>query len=151
MELNGHRQFHGWSDASECHVGALVVVRLQPSRGLVLRLGDRVEQRSGQPGVANGTVVAFNVGVLLRLARQDMLAPAALQLCPCQQRTTDVFGTVVAAKDARLAAPLDDLLQRPDYPGRRQRQVDFDPQSLCVVVNRTSQSAILTFPSLALA
>ena len=46
----------------------------------------------------------------MRLARLDMLDLDAFTLGP-GQCAADVFGTVVATNHARLAAPLDDLLQ----------------------------------------
>lgn len=76
-----------------------------------LRLFDRVEQRTGQPGIADGAVVASDVGGLLRLARLDMLNAHLVSFRPNQQRATAVLRAVVAADYLWLAAPFDDLLQ----------------------------------------
>src|SRR5690606_13916169 len=48
--------------------------------------------------------------------------------------SADVLRSVVTADHARLPTPLDDLLQRADHPGRRQRQVDLDAQAFAVKV-----------------
>src|SRR3546814_8627108 len=61
---------------------------------LVLHLFDRVEEGAGQPGVAHGAVVALHVGVLLRLARLDVLDPDVLSFRPVQKRAADVLGAV---------------------------------------------------------
>lgn len=103
-------------DAAERHVRALMVVSPSPVRGLVLYRLDRIEQGSGQPSVADGAVIAFNAGILLWLAWLDVIDADTVGLRLRQQRATDVLGPVVAANDAWLAAPLDDLLQRPDHP-----------------------------------
>ena len=79
-----------------------------------MHLLDRVEQDACQPGIAHGAVVALHVRVLLRLARLDVVDPDAVAFRPAQQRTADVLRTVVAADRFRLAAPFDDLLQRPN-------------------------------------
>ena len=102
MELCGHRQLHSWRDAAERHVGPLVVVGPEPTHCFVLHLLDCLEQGSGKPSVADRSVVALNVGVLLRFAWLDVLDPDALLLCPGEQRAADVFGTVIAANDARF-------------------------------------------------
>lgn len=47
---------------------------------------------------------------------------------------TDVFRAIVAADHARLAAPLDNLIQYADHPHRRQRKVNFNPETFPVEV-----------------
>src|SRR3546814_12304825 len=89
---------------------------------------------SSDLGVAHGAVVALHVGVLLRLARLDVLDPDVLSFRPVQKRAADVLGAVVAADPARLAAPFTDLLQRPAHPPRRQRPVALAAQALAVAV-----------------
>ena len=63
-----------------------------------------------------------------------MLDPDSLLLSPRQQRAADVLRAVIATDRPWLATPIDDLLQRPDYPSAGQRQVDLDPQSFAAEV-----------------
>ena len=73
MELSGECQFLHRGDTAEPHVGALVVVCPEPMGRCLLYLFDHVEQGLGQPAVADGAVVAFDVGVLLRLPGLDVI------------------------------------------------------------------------------
>jgi hypothetical protein len=66
-----------------------------------------------------GSAVAFDVGVLLRLARLDVFDPDALLLRPRQQRAANVLGPVIAANRSRFATAPDDLFQRPNHADRR--------------------------------
>lgn len=134
MELCGKRQFLHGGDAAKCHIRALVVVRPEPTRGHVLYLVDRVEEGSREPGIAYGSVIALNVGVLLRLARLDVLDADTLLLRPGKQSATDVFRPVIAADCSRLATPLDDLLQGTDHASGWEREIDLDAQSFAVEV-----------------
>ena len=84
MELSDHRQFHCWRDATERHAGALMIVRPEPTGGLVLHLFDRVEEGSGQTGASDCAVVALDIGILLRLARLDVFDPDARAFGPGQ-------------------------------------------------------------------
>ena len=69
MELCCKCQFHGWGDATQCHLGAFVVVRPEPARRGLLHRCDRVKERLREPVVAHRPMIAFDVGVRLRLAR----------------------------------------------------------------------------------
>src|SRR3546814_14893802 len=82
-----------------------------------------------QPGVAHGAVVALHVGVLLRLARLDVLDPDVLSFRQVQKRAAEVRGAVVAADHARRAAPCNDLLQGPEHTGRGQGKGDLEAQA----------------------
>jgi len=64
-----------------------------------------------EPVVADRPVVAFNVGVLLRIAWLDVIEPDALAFGPSDEDAADVFRAVIAAYDLRLAAPFDDLIE----------------------------------------
>jgi hypothetical protein len=49
-----------------------------------------------QPFVADSSVEAFNIGILLGLSWLDILERNAVLLCPRLDRSTDVFRAVIA-------------------------------------------------------
>lgn len=55
-----------------------------------------------------------------------MIKPDASTFGLGDEGAADVLRTVIAANRQRLAAPLDDLIQGPYDPLRRQRQIDID-------------------------
>ena len=65
-----------------------------------------------KPIVAHSSVVALDVGVLLRLPWLNKRDINAVLLGPIFCRFADVLGAVVAANDARFATPLDELVER---------------------------------------
>lgn len=103
-------------DATDGGVGSLVAVDPQPACCRILHLLNGFEQGLRQPVIADGAVVAFDIGVLLRLHWLDMLDPNAVVARQVLERVANVLGPVIAAQDGRLAAPCDVLLQRPDRP-----------------------------------
>lgn len=72
-----------------------------------------------QPVIVYGTVIALDISVLLRLARLDERDLDAVIGGPSLGRLADVFRIVVAPGHARLAAPFDQLVQRPEDAFRR--------------------------------
>ncbi len=58
--------------------------------------------------------MALDVGILLGLARLDVLDGDAPFLGPNQQLATDVFRAVVDPNGSRLAPPFDDPVKAPD-------------------------------------
>ena len=116
MELSGHRQFLYWGDATDAHVGSLVVVSPEPVGGGFLNLRDRVKQSLAQSVVTHGAVVALNVGVLLGLAGLDVFHVDVLAAGPVPNGLTQVFRTVVAADYRRSTPPLDELVERANHP-----------------------------------
>src|SRR5471032_891658 len=87
-----------------------------------------------QPVVAHCPVVAFNVSVLLRLSWLNELNMDTSLFSPCQRHTADVFRPVVAADHQRLAAPLNDLIERTYDTLGRQREVHLDTQTFPVEI-----------------
>ena len=65
--------------------------------------------------VAHGPVESFNIGVLLGISWLDVFQVDAPVLGPLGDRAADVLWPVVAANDTGLAAPGNDLAQRPDH------------------------------------
>ena len=62
-----------------------------------------------QPFVADGAVIALDIGILLRFVWLDVFEFDALGLCPGLKRLTDLFRLIVHADGLGLVAPLNDL------------------------------------------
>ena len=73
-----------------------------------------------QPFMPNRPIVAFNVSILLRLARLDMLDCDVAFFSPFQELATDVFRSIINPNALRSSPPLDDPVQAPDHPLSRQ-------------------------------
>jgi hypothetical protein len=67
-----------------------------------------------QPVITDRSVLALDVGILLGLARLDVVDFYALFLSPCNELVADVFRAVVAANSLRLPLPLDELREIAD-------------------------------------
>lgn len=66
-------QIHSGGDPANGHVGPAAVVSPAPCRGLILDPLYRFKDILIQSFVPNRAIVAFDIGVLLGLARLDML------------------------------------------------------------------------------
>lgn len=115
-------------NSAERHVWALMIVSPEPFSRCVLSPLDRSKKILPKPLVANGSVVALDVGILLGLARMDVLDENSSRLSPRQERAADQFWVVVHPNGQGLASSLDDAIQRPHHPLRRHRDVCFDAQ-----------------------
>ena len=73
-----------------------------------------------QPFVPNRSVIALNIGILLRFARLDMLDCDVAFFSPFQELATDVFRSIINPNALRFSPPLDDPVQAPDHPLSRQ-------------------------------
>ncbi len=82
----------------------------------------------------NGSIIAFDISILLRLARLDMLDRDITIFGPFQKLVADVFRAVVDPNACRLAAPFDDLVQAPDDALCRKREVDIDCQAFAIEI-----------------
>ena len=82
----------------------------------MLRLFDCFDDVLIKPFVAYSSIVAFDVSILLPLARLDMPDSDAVLFCPFSEFATDVFGTIVERYAFRRASPPDDSVQAPDDP-----------------------------------
>ena len=74
-----------------------MVVAPHPLRGKLPHLVEVAPIILGQPLVANRSIEALHIGILLGLSRLDMFYANALATGPVQQRSADVFGPVVNA------------------------------------------------------
>ena len=84
MELGGEREFLHRCDPAKRHIRAFVVIRPEPLGCHFLHLLDRIEQRRRQPGIAHGAAIAFDIGVLLRFARLDVVDANAVLCRPVE-------------------------------------------------------------------
>ena len=69
----------------------------------MLRLLDCFDDILIEPFMPNGSIIAFDISILLRLARLDMLDRDVAALGPFQKLATDVFRAVVDPNACRLA------------------------------------------------
>ena len=88
-----------------------------------------------QPVVPHRAVVAFNIGVLLRIAGLDIIKPDDLAAPPSFSSVPLMYSGPLSLRMASwFAAPFDDLIQRPHDPLCRQRKINFDRQRFPVEV-----------------
>ena len=111
-----------------------MIVGPHPLRGSLLHLGQTVPVILAQPLMPNRSVEPLDVGILLRLAGLDVSQLDTGLLRLGSDGATDVLRAVVAPYCRRFSPPLDDLLQRPDDPLRRQGEVDLYAQYLPAVI-----------------
>ena len=78
---------------------------------MVLCLLNGFKDVLAQPFATNGAVIAFDVGVLLRLAGLDIFKPHVAFFSLFHEFPTDVFRAVVHTNSLGLSAPLYDLVQ----------------------------------------
>ena len=84
-----------------------------PARRLIRHLINRVEQLLRQPVVANGSIEALGVNILMWLTWMNVFNPDSVFTGPYLNSAIDVFRAVIAPNYPRFATPADDLLQRP--------------------------------------
>lgn len=92
-----------------------------------------------EPFLADPAVVALDISVLLRLAVLDIAEPDPVPLGPDDQGCAYVFRTVVHPNGAGFAAPFDNPIKGPRRAQGRQRQINFNSQTLAVEVVRDIQ------------
>ena len=109
MKQSSHHQLPRRCKSSQCHVRTFVVVGPEPAARGVLPVIDRSEDVPCKPVVSKGSIVALEVGVLLRLAMLDVLKPALSLGRSFQQRAAVIFGANATMNHLRLAASIDYL------------------------------------------
>lgn len=87
-----------------------------------------------QPFVPDGSVVALDVSVLLRLSWLDVGQSDTMRFGPSLKRSTDVFGTIIDPDVQRLATPLDNPVKRSDYAQCRQVHIDLNGKPFTIEV-----------------
>ena len=129
MESGGTCDFHERRDATQRHIGALVVVCPEPACGGFLHVGDAVEEPLRERLVPHRPVVAFDVRVLLEFPRLNEIELSVALPCLGVHGVPDVLGAVVAANALRLSTPRDELIERPHDPFCGERQLRLDSET----------------------
>ena len=111
-----------------------MVVAVHPVLGHAPDLGQGLKDVAVQDFCSIGTVEAFDIGILGRLARLDELKGDGVTLSPVSQSFADELRAVVHPKPLGLATQFNELIQCPNHPGRRQAGVDLNAKRLPVVV-----------------
>ena len=93
----------------------------EPACCVILDVFDGLKMIPAKPFGSDGTIVSFNIGVLLRLTRLDVHQGTTCLFSPVLKRATDVFRGVVHTNGKRFAAPTNDLIQAPHDPLGRHR------------------------------
>ena len=85
------------------------------------------------------SVVAFDIGVLLRLAGLNVLYGTAACLSPLAQTIADVFRAVVDSDGIRFPAPFNDPVEGARDACCRQSEVDLNAKAFAVEVIESIQ------------
>lgn len=91
----GHGQPLFRGNPAQGHVRAFVIVIPDPSGREVLNFRDCIKAILREPFISHSSIKSLDVGVLLRLPRLDIFHPDSLFIRPLDDRSTDVFWTVV--------------------------------------------------------
>ena len=78
---------------------------------MILHLADGCEVVLAQPFVADSSVVAFDIGILLRLARLNVADGNAVRFSSLQQRAADILRAIVDPDGKWPPAPFDDPVE----------------------------------------
>ena len=113
---------------------AHMVVVVSPEPQHRAGMAERHEQRLVEAFVAQTTVEALDVAVLLRLARRDVVPLDRSLLRPSQDRQAGQLGAVVADHRMRLPPDAHQAGQFPRHPSTRQRRIGHQRQALASVV-----------------
>jgi len=112
----------------------VVVVAMPPVFGHSANVVEGLEDVAVEDFGPEGSIESLDVGVLGRFARLDVDERNAVTGRPVLQGLADEFRPVVEPQALRLAAGLDQFVERTDDPGGRQAGVDLDPQRFAVEV-----------------
>lgn len=80
--------------------------------------------------MANGSVVSFDIGILLWLAGLDMAQRNAIICRPLFERLADIFRAIINPDRKRPSAPCDDAVERADDPRGAQSV------NICLITSR---------------
>ena len=87
---------------------------------MFLSLLDCFEDTGRKPFVSYRSVVALDIGVLLRFAGLDMLDGDVAPGSPEKERGANIFRPIIDPNVVRLSTPLDNLIQTSNHAYRRQ-------------------------------
>ena len=125
-------KFLGGGYAAYRHVRAFIIVRPEPLGCGFLGFFYSHKHVLIKPVIANRSVIAFDISVLLRVAWLDKYKLYAVLLGPICQGMADIFraiipqGQLLTSDRLRFAAPFNDLIKRSCYPQGRQRNIHLD-------------------------
>lgn len=102
-------------DAARCHIWAFMFIPAHPLRGVISHFIKIAPMVLRQSFMANGSVKALHIGILLRLTWLDVFQADTFGARPVLQCCADVLRPVVTANDLGFATPLHDLLQDPNH------------------------------------
>lgn len=114
MNLRGHLPFLFEGYATIAHVVALVVLTPEPRSGNLMHVVNCFEVVEVQPFVPDSPVIAFDLGVLLRLSGHDVAQGDAPVFRRLRERGADNFLAIVDLNCAKLVTPCNSMVQRPD-------------------------------------
>jgi len=115
-------------------MGALLVVVEHPPVRRLAYIVEAGKQVLVQDFLAKGPVEAFDVGILVGLARLDVPDRHAVELGPLHQSFAEELRAIVGAQHLRQAVVALELLEDTDQARGRYRGVDLDVQRLAVEV-----------------
>ena len=101
-------------------MGPLFVVLSHPLRTDLAHLLQRLEYVGIQHLVREGSIEPFHTGILIRLARLNILERDPSVRTPTRKSIGEKFGTIVEPNGLRLTPPGGDLLQDSNHPFGRQ-------------------------------
>ena len=110
----------------------MVVVAVQPVGRHVTHFLRGLEDVAVEHLGAVGLVESFDIGVLRRLSRLDVIEGDFFGFRPFGQGVSDEFRAVVQANRQRRTAYIHQLVQRPYDARSRQAGVNFDAQTFAV-------------------
>lgn len=92
-----------------------MIVSPESSSCIFPHLFNGFEQILVKSVIAHRSVIALDIGILLRLAGLDVLDLDLLCLSPSAQCVVDVLRDIVSVQCFRFTTPLDDLIQAADH------------------------------------
>ena len=109
-------------------MGAFLVVDGDPLASNFPNLPERLEHASIQDLMPEGAIEAFDVDILIRLTRLDVVELYALVPAPGDQHLGQILGSVINADRVRFAPPCHQPLQRAHHARAGNGGVDDDRQ-----------------------
>ena len=117
-------------------MGPLLVVGNEPAIGHRADLGQRFKEMGIEHLGTIAAVEPLDEGVLIRLARLDVVQSDAALVTPIDEYLGGQLGTVVQAQRTWPPVQRDEFLKDPDDASRRDRPTDVDRQAFAIPSSR---------------